>query len=77
MTDPANPSAPPGSRMKGHTLRLVSSFLVGLLVMLVTGVIGVPLSQAVMFSVGAAVVFWLCWVATMRLWMRRKRHAAT
>lgn len=63
--------------MKGQTLRLVSSFLVGLLVMLVTGLIGVALIKAVIASVVAAIVFWLCWLLVVRLWLRKTRHPAS
>jgi len=60
--------------MKGQTLRLVSSFLVGLLVMLVTGLIGVALIKAVIASVSAAILFWLCWLLVVRFWLRKTRQ---
>lgn len=69
---PPDPAA--GSRMKGQTLRLVSSILVGLLVMLVTGLIGIQLTKAVLSAIGSAILFWLCWLIAVRLWIRMNRH---
>jgi hypothetical protein len=42
--------------------------------MLVTGLIGIDLTQAVLWSVAAAVVFWLCWLVALRVWFRMNRH---
>ncbi|MBN8553660.1 MAG: hypothetical protein J0L52_12290 [Caulobacterales bacterium] len=57
-------------------MRLAASFLVGLLVMLVTGLVGVALTKAVLWSVAAAVVFWLGWLAFVRVWFRlAHRHS--
>lgn len=70
MNDMAHPTPPSGSRLKGQTLRLVASLLVGLLVMLITGIVGVALTKAIILSVSAAVVFWLGWLLAFRVWMR-------
>lgn len=77
MNDHATPNPPRGSRMKGQTLRLVSSFLVGLLVMLVTGLLGIALTKAVLASIGSAILFWVFWLVVLRFWLRKTRHPAS
>jgi len=76
MNAPAPPPPSENSRLKGQTLRLASSFLVGLLVMLVTGLLGIALTKAVLASVGTAILFWLFWLAAVRIWMRMRRHTS-
>ena len=70
MNDVTHPNPPSGSRLKGQTLRLVSSLLVGLLVMLVGGIFGMALTKAVLVSLAAAVMFWLGWLLILRVWIR-------
>jgi len=70
MNDLAHPTPPAGSRMKANKLRLVASVLVGLLVMLVTGLFGVELVTAAIVSVASAVLFWLGWLLFFRAWVR-------
>ena len=74
MHRPEPPPPSSGARLRGQTLRLAASLLVGLLVMLITGLIGMALTRAVLWSLAAAIVFWLCWLVAMRMWLRMNRH---
>lgn len=74
MNDVAHPNPPSGSRLKGQTLRLVSSLLVGLLVMLIGGLFGMALTKTVVIALAVAVIFWLGWLLIVRVWIRLARR---
>lgn len=57
-------------RFKGQTLRLVTSLLVGLLVLLAGGLIGVALMSTLIAAAAAAILVWLAWLGLKRLYFR-------
>ena len=73
MSDLPHLIPPSGSRFKGHTLRLVASLLVGLLILLIGGIFGLALTTATISAVAGAVVFWLAWLAILRGYTRLSR----
>ena len=76
MSDLPQPNPPAGSRFKGGTVRLLTAFLCGAVVMLIFGLTGVNIVTSLLSALAVAVAVFVAWVLIVRLYKRVFRSRA-